>query len=43
MKRTQMYIPEQMLQELDKIRAEKGITRSEIVRAAIEMYLKKNK
>lgn len=43
MKRTQIYISEQMIEELDKIRAIKCITRSEAIRVAIEMYLKKNK
>lgn len=41
MKRVQIYIPTPMLLELDKLTREKGITRSELIRAAIEFYLKK--
>jgi len=33
-------IDEKLLEELDNIAREKGITRSEAIRQAIEMYLK---
>lgn len=41
MKRTQVFLPEQMLEELKKISQQKGVSKGEIIRRAIEKYLEK--
>ena len=39
MKRTQVFLPEQIVDKLDKISKEKGISKGEIIRRALEEYL----
>jgi predicted DNA-binding protein len=41
MKRTNIHLPEQMLKRLKALAKRKGIPFSEIVRAAIDLYLAK--
>ena len=42
MKRTQVFLPEQMLDKLNKISQQKGISKGEIIRRAIENYLEED-
>lgn len=43
MKRTQIFIPDPIMKKLNEISKEKGISKGEIIRRAIEEYLKKLK
>ena len=38
MKRTQISLPQQMIDKLDKTAGEKGISRAEIIRRIIDQY-----
>lgn len=40
MKRTNFYFPDQMLERLKKVKEKTGLTVSEIMRNAVEKYLK---
>ena len=40
MKRTQVFLPEQIIEKLDTLALEKGISKGEIIRRALEEYLK---
>ena len=39
MKRTQVFLPEQIIDKLDEISKEKDISKGEIIRRALENYL----
>jgi len=43
MHRTNIYLPEQMVEKLRKIAKEKGVTFSEIIRRGIDDWLDKKK
>ena len=43
MKRTQVFLPEQIIEKLDKISREKGISKGEIIRRALEEYLEEER
>lgn len=41
MKRTQVFLPEWQIEKLNRISQQKGISKGEIIRRAIENYLEK--
>ena len=41
MKRTQVFLPEQTIEKLEKMAKEKGISKGEIIRRALEEFFKK--
>lgn len=41
MKRTQVFLPEQLIEKLEQMAAKKGISKGEIIRRALEEYFKK--
>lgn len=41
MKRTQVFLPEQLIEQLEQQAVKKGISKGEIIRRALEEYFKK--
>ena len=41
MRRTQVFLPDQLIKKLEQMSAKKGISKSEIIRRAIEEFFKK--
>jgi metal-responsive CopG/Arc/MetJ family transcriptional regulator len=40
MKRTQVFLPDQLIKKLEKMSAKKGISKGEIIRRALEEFFK---
>ncbi len=41
MKRTQVFLPDQLIRKLEKTKEEKGLSKGEIIRRALESFFKK--
>ena len=41
MKRTQVFLPEQLIEKLEQLAAKKGVSKGELIRRALEKYLEK--